>query len=450
MDFHEVASIFPLMTDAEYADLTADIAEHGLREPVWTWQGKIVDGRNRYRACVDLGIEPQYREWDGNGSLVAFVVSLNLKRRHLTKSQEAAVAVSIKEQLQKENPQGTRNDLTGGNISTSSEKNRDVAGETLGVSGRYVDEAEKIKDTDPTLFGMVRDGALTLPEAKQMAALPESVREAALLHLQSTEEHPPEQAAFATAETPQTHQPIRAKKARANGKAKVKEAIKKAKAEDLAQKYESTTTESTDYRFVVGDFRRVAEQLEPESIDAIITDPPYSDEYLPLYEMLAQEALRLLKPGAPLLVMTGQSYLPQVLSRLTAYMSYHWTLAYLTPGGQSPQIWPRKVNTFWKPVIWLVKGEHSGEWHGDVVRSDVNDNDKRFHEWGQSESGIGRLVEAFTQPGDLILDPFAGAGTTGVVAALSKRRFIGVDIDGEVVRLARARVAEALHANMDA
>ena len=86
--FHEVTTIFPPMEESEYMSLVADIQEHGLREPIWTYQGKIIDGRHRSRACQQLGIEPTYREWDGNGSLVAFVVSLNFERRHSRAAKE--------------------------------------------------------------------------------------------------------------------------------------------------------------------------------------------------------------------------------------------------------------------------------------------------------------------------------------------------------------------------
>jgi len=137
-------------------------------------------------------------------------------------------------------------------------------------------------------------------------------------------------------------------------------------------------------------------------IDAIITDPPYGRDYLGLYESLAELSEECLAENGVLAVMCGQSYLPEILAMMTKYISYRWTMAYLTPGGQSPQIWDRKVNTFWKLV--LLFGAQP-EWIGDVVRSDVNDNDKRFHEWGQSESGMARLVEALTKPGQLICDP---------------------------------------------
>jgi len=184
--------------------------------------------------------------------------------------------------------------------------------------------------------------------------------------------------------------------------------------------------------------------IEESSVDVIITDPPYSKEYLDCFSSLTRFAFKALKPGKPLLVMVGQSYLPEVFRLLCEQMSYHWTLAYLTPGGQSPQIWPRKINTFWKPVIWLTKGKYEDkEWHGDVFSSDVNDNDKRFHHWGQSESGISRLVEVFTKPDDVVCDPFLGGGTTAVVAIRLGRRFIGSDIEENALETCRRRVVQS-------
>jgi hypothetical protein len=80
------------MTDAEYQALKEDIRENGLLCPIRTYQRQIIDGRHRYRACRELGIPPKFQEWDGEGSLVAFVLSLNARRRHLSESQRAMVA----------------------------------------------------------------------------------------------------------------------------------------------------------------------------------------------------------------------------------------------------------------------------------------------------------------------------------------------------------------------
>ncbi len=200
----------------------------------------------------------------------------------------------------------------------------------------------------------------------------------------------------------------------------------------------STTT------FIHGDMADILPTFEPESVDVIITDPPYHREHVYLYEKLAEFAAVVLKPGGSLLAMSGQSYLPDVMALMKQYLVYHWTISYQTPGGQSPQIWPRKINTFWKPVLWFVKGEYTGDWHGDVIKSDVNDNDKRFHQWGQSESGMIRIVENFSREGDLILDPFCGGGTTGLVAVALNRRFIGIDIDEQAIEISKGRISNLM------
>ncbi len=193
-----------------------------------------------------------------------------------------------------------------------------------------------------------------------------------------------------------------------------------------------------DYQIIHSDL--IDADISDDSIDCIITDPPYPKEFISEYSKLSQFASRVLKPGGSCLAMAGQSHLPDVIKSLESHLAYHWTLAYLTPGGQSPQIWPRKVNTFWKPVLWFVKGEYAGEWVGDVAKSNVNDNDKRFHDWGQSESGMADLVERFTKPGDLILDPFVGGGTTAIAALSRNRRFIGIDRDEEQVKITLGRI----------
>ena len=90
LDFHPVANIFPLMTGAEYDALVSDIAEHGQHEAIWLYDGMVLDGRNRLRACNQLGLVPEFREYSGDDPQ-AFVVSLNLHRRHLTREQRDEV-----------------------------------------------------------------------------------------------------------------------------------------------------------------------------------------------------------------------------------------------------------------------------------------------------------------------------------------------------------------------
>jgi hypothetical protein len=101
-EFHELCCIFPRCTDEELQLLVSDIRENGLQTPITLYEGKILDGRNRYLACQMLHREPDYVEFDGKDPL-PFVVSRNLCRRHLSESQRAMVAAAIIELQRKDN-----------------------------------------------------------------------------------------------------------------------------------------------------------------------------------------------------------------------------------------------------------------------------------------------------------------------------------------------------------
>jgi site-specific DNA-methyltransferase (adenine-specific) len=133
---------------------------------------------------------------------------------------------------------------------------------------------------------------------------------------------------------------------------------------------------------------------------------------VPLYGRLSELTATALKPGGVLAVMCGQYHLPDVLAAMTPHLAYCWTMAYLM-FGDTNQVWNRKVNTSWKPV--LVFGRLP-KWCDDVVRS--GGPDKEHHEWGQDEVGMAALVDKLTRPGQLVCDPFLGGGTTaGVLVA---------------------------------
>ena len=101
--FHPLASAFPLLEGSEFAALVEDIKAHGLNEAIVLYEDKILDGRNRYRACTAAGIEPRYCEIDfGNyDAAMAHVISANIHRRHLTTEQRNELI----EQLLKAKPE---------------------------------------------------------------------------------------------------------------------------------------------------------------------------------------------------------------------------------------------------------------------------------------------------------------------------------------------------------
>ncbi len=166
MQIHPVANIFPPMGAREFQALCDDVRAHGLREPIWLHEdGRIIDGRHRYRACGVVGIEPQFRTWDGSGEVVSFVVSLNLHRRHLDESQRALVAARIATLAQ-----GQRADRS---IDLSSVTQQDAA-DMLNVSVPSVKRAREVLDTGaPQLVEAVERGDLSVSFAAQVAELPE-------------------------------------------------------------------------------------------------------------------------------------------------------------------------------------------------------------------------------------------------------------------------------------
>lgn len=175
MEFHPIANIFPLLSGDELQELADDIRDNGLKEPIWTYESKILDGRNRSAACVIAGVDPEYRKFKG-GPEEAFrhVWSLNFHRRHMTQSQKGACAADAGEVLEacREKAKQRQGERTDRETDTSRKdflevkQSRDEVGNLFGVSGRYVDDAVAVKKKDPELHEKVKSGELTLPQAK--------------------------------------------------------------------------------------------------------------------------------------------------------------------------------------------------------------------------------------------------------------------------------------------
>lgn len=182
-------------------------------------------------------------------------------------------------------------------------------------------------------------------------------------------------------------------------------------------------------------------EWNPGLVDAVITDPPYVGDSLPLYEALRDFALRSLKDGGALVAMTWQAILPDVIRALDhPELVYRWTLSWRFDSTENTVDHARRVFDCWKPVLVFHKGEMPAD--APMFRDEIGSAapDKAHHEWGQSLDGFVRLVTSFTQPGEVVCDPFLGAGTTAVAALEQARRFCGCDIDESAVETTRRRL----------
>jgi ParB-like nuclease domain len=104
LESHPLANLFPLLEGSEFDELVADIKANGLVEPIVVFEDKILDGRNRYRACLAAGVEPAFCPFMGDDPF-AYVISLNLRRRHLTAEQKREIVAA----LLKANPERSNN-----------------------------------------------------------------------------------------------------------------------------------------------------------------------------------------------------------------------------------------------------------------------------------------------------------------------------------------------------
>lgn len=172
LPIHPLAELLPPMTPAEFSALKEDVFRNGQREPAVLLDGKVLDGRHRQEACAEIGKPLKTVKYDPAWGNPAWFVYSKAVHRNLTDSQKAAAAVGLLDELARDSRQRSAANLVqnarGGNPAPSGNgHSREAAASLFGVSGRYVQEAAFIRKQDRRLFDQVLRGALTLPRAKR-------------------------------------------------------------------------------------------------------------------------------------------------------------------------------------------------------------------------------------------------------------------------------------------
>lgn len=159
-ELHPLCTFFPRMTGAEFDALRDDIKENGLKHPIVIHDGMILDGGNRYKACVEAGVDPVFIKYDG-ADIAAFVLSMNMHRRHLSQGQYAAI-VSSMQNWEQSHP-SIKLSKDGCNVAPLSTV-ADRAAKS-GASTRTQQMADKLAKADPDLAKKVAHGEMSLLKA---------------------------------------------------------------------------------------------------------------------------------------------------------------------------------------------------------------------------------------------------------------------------------------------
>ena len=210
---HPYADLFPMMIGDEFVSLVEDIRRKGQIEKIVIFKGQILDGRNRYKACQELGIEPQIKQFTGSDEqALEAVLSWNLERRHLTSSQKAAIAVEIEPLFAALEEQARQRQLSSlkqyqddipvpqkiaERNDPSERETRQKVAVVMGTNRQYISDSKKLKETAPEVHEAVKSGVLNIAQAKDVARLPESARQDVIETIKSV----PQSQRYSTAKT---------------------------------------------------------------------------------------------------------------------------------------------------------------------------------------------------------------------------------------------------------
>jgi len=337
------------------------IEEKGVLEPLVITDGKqIISGHRRWVAAKAAGLNSvpvRYAEFDNDLAEREALIEFNRQREktpgQIVNEFEEMLAVEHQRAKERKGERTDLNDEPSGNVSGKSEREneaRNKAAEKVNsdVSGRTLEKGKKVKDkaTD--------DGE------------PEEVQEAAQEAWQDLESGD-ESFNGAYEDVKQAEREYEEQQERESRTTKRR------------QSFETADSVVETYH---GDFREVLAEYDGD-IDHIVTDPPYDDGAIELWEAIAEIGAELLPDGGFLIAYSGKAHLPTIHSKLSDHLNYYWQ-GIVTHKGPGAKIFSRKLRTGYKPVLIYQKGDlqPQEEFVSDVVRGGGKEKDD--HDWQQA------------------------------------------------------------------
>lgn len=193
-------------------------------------------------------------------------------------------------------------------------------------------------------------------------------------------------------------------------------------------------------KIMFGKFQERCREIENESIDCIITDPPYDKQSLYLWRYLGVFAERLLKPSCFCVAYSGWFYLPELINNVLKSNISWYALFSLYHKGFAKGLNQSNIQDRCKPILIFQKPPFKPLTNRAENFIISENREKEYHKWQQSLSGVKKCVEIFTKEGDLVLDPMAGSGTTAVACLELGRKCICIDSDKNVMNVIKGRL----------
>jgi len=415
---NEFSNLIPALTDTEYAGLRESIIQEGIRDALIIWNDTLLDGHNRYKIAQELGLQYQTKsiELPNREAAKQWIITNQLSRRNLTEQQASYLRGKLYEANKK---QGYRTDLTSGKNCQKLISSKNIASE-YGVSERTI-------RNDATFATAVDKVAEVIGEDAKIGILSgvANVPKKDVLELIDIHKEAPEFIPKII-----------------SGELPIAKAIQIVKEQEKISKRKEAATRASPIPLpYLSNIRFQDAQIEPNSIDLILTDPPYGIDYKQEWIDFAIFAERVLKPSGFLISYFGQINLPTYINILSERLIYYWTFA-LIHSGNRQIINPRNVFCGWKPILIFQKKPFtiSSRRMDDIIVG--SGEEKELHDWQQGFAEIESLINIFTIENEIILDPFAGSGTTIIAALKYNRKAIGFEINKESYLIAKNRIED--------
>ncbi len=410
--------LLPALTDAEYAALKQDIRENGVLVPIEVDEDdNILDGHHRIRAHSELRAEgvrlPDYprmiRAGLSDAEKRAHAIRLNINRRHLKKEQRDELIRTLRQMT---TPSGAAQYST-----------REIA-EMVGVDKKTVRNVISTGENSPVEMpttvqgkdGKVRNATKPKPSNT--------------VFVKNGKEQERAQKALSVLGDDMPASPVL--------DVKRTERLAREKESQERSKIAPTDTSVGTITILAGDFRVRGAEIPDNSVDLVFTDPPYHEQYIPLWNDLGALAARVLKPGGVLMSYSGQKHLLPAMQLLAQSLDYFWMCSIYHSNGDA-QIHEKHIRNGWKPVLMYVKPPVNPSWRYFADRV-TGGKEKSEHEWQQSEAEAAHYIMALCPAGGTILDPMCGGGTALAVAKRLGLRGIGIDINPASIAATKERI----------